>query len=763
MSQWSQKYYSEWEDADGNINRLDFYLWTSSTFSVTKLQIQSFKQKLPKFDFFGEDVMYGTGVEIGIICEELYALKEDFYQVDPMGMRVKHTLTTPQGTIVNFDGFIDTEQFEEPISKQFNYPVIVSANNGFAVLDRLKFYNPNGTMLGGMTRYLDIFKLCIQKLRIPISHINVGIYTYPFGSTSLDALTPGNPPYYSILQEPRSTLHVLFANADNFYDELEQANSCREVLEALLIVLGAKMFYYDGQIYIADIECFQRTPMPFKKYQISNLALVPNYIGPAETGTWLIGPSQITSISVQLTPHSSIMKPGKNEAAFHFNKYNYPNPYPLLINQDTVFGLNETVDIYINDDIAYRELRYASVKDGVYERMGNVLATEFVERQSFSGTSVQGTSSEFFVRINEDITSGYRLRIHTGRFVSSAIQFIGLSGQVMLEDLSHYMEERDMSPITRGWSFMFRANLHETDKGATLVNKHMRYIPAGGGYGHNRWTDQISNTTDWTWMEGALLDAPRCKYNKWYDLNGGINFPVYWIHNPDPSPLPPPYGSGATYLTAPIIPLFNRLHDTAVGIKGGYLSIDIFLPASGTEYYKNLCIKDFTVTLLTMPEEKRFNVEQATDSIFRGYMDPLYKDSVDISTIVGTDDINFSRGGVFVEVTGSYEGSPGTNLRYAILNQCRKMLWINNASQLRVGRLEHLVLNSYMSNLKQVREVLSTNLKGYYNLFQSFQFPLIQRDGQVCRLIPIEMEIDFVEARTKIELMEIVKDDVIPS
>lgn len=1063
---WNVKYYAEWNDFLGYRNRVEF-LVEDTVEEAEEIIMQEFKIKYPEIDFFGDASIYGCGADMTVISPTMLSGLDKFYTINPLGVQVRHYLLNyeEQEEYLNFIGYLDTEQYDDPISERINYGITITANNGVNLLDRFALRDDVNANYTGVFRVIDLIKICLDKLQIDYDNIFIKSGTFINGIS------------YSAGE---NILHKLYTKAENYYDEKDEAFSCKEALHSVFLALGMKMYIHNNSIYLIDVQylrtlqekiynfppkyeyasidirslaiqsdgkilCGGRFLKGIKRfnkdgtedtefytnlgtgfthidggynystgvysimvqsdgrilcsgafYEVNGLSRVhiarlnndgtldtsfnnggggyvgnivnsvkikedkiylvgdvtdyskiggflnapggicvnfngdivfPLYNDGAITkdiqfasngkiykatntvirlnedgsldntfnvssisgglvhsiavqsdgkvlaagaftakmirlntdgtidntftapallnntvekilihdgkifvagnfgiipgslfdlcrlnmdgsldntfaGTFTSGENQIlytllvtnnelfvggrfkyqgdflnysyftklnmnggyipfgvvyrnlqtyrftdleyqgeTSvfskylIDERLESHGVSMSSGRNKVNIRFNKYCYSNPTTVPITSDTLSGYLKTFDIYEDNNVKYREYIYSACKD--YEVLGNPLMVEFVNKKS-SGTSSSG--GEFFVRLKGELTKGYKIRIHTGQFFVSAPQYIGISGQVMAEDLGNYGVETNYEQY-QSFRIYFRVNLHSSFKGP-IISRYRRDEQSRPFPYWDVLMIEPDPLPDVTIARATIIEYPRVKYNRWYDLNGYVNYVVA------------EYQDMVLYsktLQGIIIPLNNDKyggsHNT---IPGGFLSIDIWMPQYGEFGYKNLLLKDIGVSLLKKNEFGAFDTIENTDTEFQGFLNPFFKNDLSIEIKQGTDLVGNSRGLFLLRVTGSYIDSLGTNQRYVGATSFTRAL--------SGGTLEEELLSLYLENLQMSRYMFTCQLKGYYPIFTNFEFPLLKRDGQNVQMIPISMEVDYVNSRTKLNLLEYVTD-----
>lgn len=137
-------------------------------------------------------------------------------------------------------GFLDSENYSEPFDAIDNYPVNITGNDGFNLLERLDYVEVSlnyPTNYEGIESFWTVIQRVLQKLNLPWEYIYIGL-----------SIAPPKKIY------PTGThvLQDLFLNNDNWYDEDATPENCRTVLENILQILGAFIIQQNGSLIITD-------------------------------------------------------------------------------------------------------------------------------------------------------------------------------------------------------------------------------------------------------------------------------------------------------------------------------------------------------------------------------------------------------------------------------------------------------------------------------------------------------------------------------
>lgn len=713
---WNVKYYAEWNDTIGYRNRLEFLVEASVATPYPKeVIVKSCKITYPEIDFFGEEAMYGGGADIILISSERTVLLDDFYTSNPIGIQVRHYLQNyeEQADYLNFVGYLDTEQVEDNISGVLNYEFNVTANNGIHVLERLSLVNEDGSFLDGLYSIIDIIKFCFDKLNIAYDSIGIFIST---SVTGVDLI------YHETI------LHSLFVNSQNFYDEEEEALSCKEILNNILVSLGVKLYIHNNTIYIIELHYWGEANLIPTMFVYDTLV----YAGYSS----ILSPFVGYPIQECIGAHTITKAPGKNKISINLNKYCYSNPNEIAISSDTLSSYVRTVDTFKNSVLLYRDVEY--LENLNFSKLMDSTTITFVNRKT--------TSDEYFVRIVTNSTAGTKLRIYTNQFLNSCPLFIGISGQVMFEDPTR-LDAQPSIGTYYGCPFYYKITLMNEE--GTPIEwfelQELGTIAETYAAGKMRWL--LSSVYDAP-LKTNVVDYTGIRYNTWYDLNGSVNHYCSWGDTTS--------SAAKKVMHGIIIPLYNPKEYPFYGVKGGFLAIDIYVPTTGGENkYKNICLKDLGCTLLkkqyTIEGDFEFVEIDNADVVYQGYLDPAFESAISLDMKQGTDTSGISKAMYLLNVTGAYNTAGALNQRYEAAVKFDR-------GTLTEKTLEQLLLNTFISNLKKSRYIFSCTIQGYHDIFKKYTYNFVTRDTQIVKMIPIFMETDYVTSQTTFKLLEVVPD-----
>jgi len=204
-------------------------------------------------------------------------------------------------------GFLDTENYSEPFDSLTNYPVQVTANDGFNLLGRMSYIDYKPTLetyskLTGIDSAWQVLNRILQRLNLPWDSIYVGL------STTIPDVT---------IAADENLLEKLYLNNDNWYNEDGEPETCRTVLENLLAILSAFIVQIDGSLYITDRQHLSTgTTASFKRYTYGYETTTYN-----ATVSISINNGDISTVGLQSSRVSMSVETGINKQVVSYNAY----------------------------------------------------------------------------------------------------------------------------------------------------------------------------------------------------------------------------------------------------------------------------------------------------------------------------------------------------------------------------------------------------------------------------------------------------------
>ena len=658
------------ERLENNRHRLEWWI-PSVVVSPEQLTVRDCVLQYPSIDVFSKDCLIGCGLEITIVSPERFDFLSEFYKANIKGMAVKHYIRYGQvGQCLNFHGYLDTEVYQDDFGLLKNYDIRLTANNGLALLSRFSFLDEDGNVYKGMLRNLDIIKRCLSILDIDYDYIYIN-----------------HVPTLSVIGPQETIYHRVYSKSENFYDELGEPMTMKEVLEGLIFAHGAKLFIYNNSVYIIDTLYLPQTSIPCKRYEFDTLDYVD---------TVTINNDAEALDEIQGTPSLAVTS-AKNKIKIEFNKYVYSSEENIGVTPENVSDVVQTLDHYKDDELLFRETHYQNCSS-IDRFPTDLLQTSFVVR-----TGQEGDAQESFARITPMSASGYRIRFKSKRFTQADVLYITLSGQIRVVDTAHFGETNEI-PGSALWTAMgdttgktfplfIRPVLLDGEGNEiaqyTIPNKSIatQYSELSASTGY--WTDDIGTMP----IELCMLPAETGKritqymYNTWYDLNGSVHAPSFTTTR---------YSRGRDNVFA--IPLYNPKDNKEFAPQGGYLAFDIYFPMENVSPKSPIDLKDISISVVDIESRKvpvysfytgwnfrtgpRTAVESTNIATVKDYKkiedkdiineiigDALFSTDSSIEVTQGTDDLGLARGTYSVFVSGKYGNTDAINERFENLEK----------------------------------------------------------------------------------------------
>jgi hypothetical protein len=296
MSTFQKKYYYDFKSVDNKSHTVEIWQDTSTGISATKVIGASdpFIVTMPSLENKFQPVR-GSGADLGLFATTSMQYM-DLYTANIQEYQVRHYIDS----VLNWCGYLDTEIFSSDISRQKNYSVAITANDGFALLDRLYYVQLDGSHYTGISSQFDILKLILNRLNLPFTYI------YIYLSTVITGVTNG---------EGESLLNHTYVMNSNFYNEDGEASTLREVLESILKPYGAFITQSNSNLYILDNQGIVNDGLGIVQYFTDNLNTYVTDI----TLTELIG--DLDTIGFASNSQTLNIIPGVKKAVVAYSPY----------------------------------------------------------------------------------------------------------------------------------------------------------------------------------------------------------------------------------------------------------------------------------------------------------------------------------------------------------------------------------------------------------------------------------------------------------
>jgi len=319
MADWNKKYYYTFRNTEDQLFTVE--IWEDiPDGNPIPVPTQIRGDASPAILQYNADNLYtpvrGSGAELTLLSTSdrmyfnLYTSNMLRYQV-----RIYKTVwITPiySVEVLVWLGFLDSENYREPFDLIADYPVSVTANDGFNLLSRMAYiaYDPLTEVYSkytGLDAEWTVLMRVIQKLNLPWVNIYVGL------SSTIPGVT---------LAAGETVLHRRYVNNDNYYNEDGEPETCRTVLENLLISLGAYIVQLNGDLYITDSNhVASGTTASFKKYAygFETTAYVTTVNINIDNG-------DISTLKPQTSKITMEVEPGINKQVVSYSPYNLKTP-----------------------------------------------------------------------------------------------------------------------------------------------------------------------------------------------------------------------------------------------------------------------------------------------------------------------------------------------------------------------------------------------------------------------------------------------------
>lgn len=288
-------------------------LWQNTDDMLTAEEVKAstppFIVEMPELDHKFQ-VVRGTGCTINLLSDTDMKFYAGLYHVDPTEFLVKHYI---DGTL-NWIGYLNSEMITEPYDINFNYPVSVTGNDGFSLMDRFAFLQTDGTQYTGVKSKFELLQIVFGKIGLPWSEYRISLSTTFTGYSGAANST---------------ILHESYINCANFYDEDKKPMTLRDVVDAILAPYGAYIRSEGTIIYITDIHNLaSNSSVTYKRFTYSTGGYVADVV--------VSNQKAIADIGYIGTGQSIELSGGKNRQVVAYSPY----PFNVFIG-DSLTGQDE--------------------------------------------------------------------------------------------------------------------------------------------------------------------------------------------------------------------------------------------------------------------------------------------------------------------------------------------------------------------------------------------------------------------------------------
>lgn len=527
--------------------------------------------------------------------------------------------STPPKTI--WHGYLDAELYSEPFNSIDNYTVSLTGNDGLNLLERLYYVASTGTTIAhysGIESQWTIITRILEKLDIDWNAIYVNI------STTSSSVTVG---------ANETIFHQTFIRNDNWYNEDDEPETCRKVLEEILRPYGAFLQINENDVYITDYNVIYDGSSAYKKFDGATYAYVST-----PTINMLIGDASHIGFASN-SQNFSILS-GINKQVISYSPYKKTS----IIDFDAANDNFQTVNaVEHNGSGSYTwDETYYDTSD-TWDRTS---IRGFFCQLSGTTVDINDTEVDYYLKNITEVNNSYN----------------GVPSGVFTEGAQTFQFKGDLTTIVSSsnkYAIKVEASVYACTK-SNLNDPNETGIEVGF---INLFTDLIIGNKKYNWHVPCYQPT---QVNGWKNLTdyGHMDLP-YWRNLTNLSPWkniadqwvdltlehvvytgPQDY----VFSTRPfLVPLEPCHYGDVSFIIYGYTAYNTF--ADDTTNFYNLRIKDVKLTVV---DEKGNDVEKI-DLEFTGYMDKKFKDEGEQITLYnGTNynDFPTERGGLLTASTG---------------------------------------------------------------------------------------------------------------
>ncbi len=254
-----KKYYYTFRDINNSQYTVELWQNTGTTITAQEVRadetpfVVTYPTTTNKFD-----TILGSGCDFNLLSLTGMSFF-NLYTVDMQECQIK---LYNSGSSLVWIGYMNSELYTEPFAEYNNYPVNITGNDGFALLERLDYLQASGNNYTGFTNNWTAITNILGKLGIYWNKIYVGL------STTSSELTIGSSD---------TILSQTYSYNSNYYDEDSKPMNCKEVLETILKPFSANIQQINGSLYITDIHNLATAgTSTFRRYNGTSFAYESN-------------------------------------------------------------------------------------------------------------------------------------------------------------------------------------------------------------------------------------------------------------------------------------------------------------------------------------------------------------------------------------------------------------------------------------------------------------------------------------------------------
>ncbi len=369
---WNTKFYHEFRDTNDILCRVDIMEDAAASNVELEGEASPFNIIFPEIKD-KLDPVRGSGCELNLISATDRQLAS-LFTAEIQQYRIKYTVA---GTTTWF-GYLDSEQHSETYSELTDYPVQFTGNNGFGVLNRIKFLD-SGVQYTGLKTQWEILEIILTEWGLLDLVTNIKIYL----STDSTQLTIG---------ATETIMEHTYVSCANYYDEDGEPMTCREVLEAILAPYGAYITVVGTEILITDLDTLG-TDSGFTWLVYTN-ALVYSTTAASDA----IG--DIETIGYYETGASLDTQAGRNRQVIRYSRYALDSLNTHIQDPDTFSYQSGTEPNFIQISDGYGSTSYlAENMDGLDDWTFEDITFPWYKYTVAGAKESVGDEPEYFIRI----------------------------------------------------------------------------------------------------------------------------------------------------------------------------------------------------------------------------------------------------------------------------------------------------------------------------------------------------------------------------
>lgn len=692
-----KKYYYGIESINNQAYTVE--IWQNTTDMITATEIKGdvdpFVVQYPNYEKFTP--VRGSGCAINLVSK----YDRQFFSLYTANF-FEFQIRLYKDSALIWTGYLDSELYTEDFSSVEKYSVSFSGTDGFALLDRLNYVDASKNQFNGIASQFTVLQTIISKLNLPYNNIYFNIST-----TSPEITIAAN----------ETILHKTFVFNSNYYNEDNEAETCRKVLESILNVYGAFIMQVNGSLYITDTNALAiGGTQVFKKYDNSF-----NYVG-NESINLNIG--DITNIRYNETSSNLKVVSGFNKQIIKYSPYIQSNIIDFKADSDfsiTGSTINYKVsDYWWNEDLYTTSKSFDASNNGKFAKMCGVSSLNQDKTDYYLKVNKYGTSTGYTLT-NNTLSFKYKLNLPT--LIPSNYKIkVGAKAFVRTIDTLGN-ETADKTADMFFLQFFCRVKIND---------KKYCYKPTQNGANDfitnqsNGWKDLSSNdyySMTFSKPPQGAGSVNQSIDNEWVDLN-------WYSSDKDFNPVNQDYliplngfNNGVFEFEIYGFRVWPKWSDTSNVTKSDALMLKV----------KDVRIKDINFTIVDA-NNKEINTK---DVEYVGYMNADYKDeSSNINTYNGTNtEKNPVERGALMSITGtSY---------FFVQNWTR---------QGKTDIIENLLLRSIVSNYTNKTIELACTL----NMFSSILGSLTYNNYLLgISLMPVSCDLNYWDEKAELTLQQI--------